>query len=705
MRCFSLFLWFLLLIHTVSGQGSAANKPKLDIYKITVNDKAQKEGIQGISLFFSCEYNFSDAEYTGMKNGEGKNLFTFYTSLVNKGTNETFYNGLNYKQYSKASNTVAMHVSEEHAYEPQNKAQGRRNTGIELFIPYYHLDLPEGTTPVKLYIGAMPGKGNPFDKVYSQDLTLTKPAASFITITPKQITITDKAGKKYEAQSLEQDFAIAPGSNKAKKDINASGNVALNMPFSFLYVEGDALRLKVQKSTSKGLVATKKVRALRGSNGQVITNFDNKAALEGEWTLDPRQKTLTLQNGALQMVAGLSHTKVPAVRITDFAVNPHATHEGVAGAMLTFAYNAQAAANTPAVAAVPVYTTAAGTANFLNGGLVVAGKAEIDSAGAILLPYNAPGKLSVFYPAFNLLLHHPEIRQENPSAFALQVKLHNSEGLITQKQIKQNLPVSVVQDARIAAVVKAVDTVFNNAWGFVIHIPYQLPKLYTDMLPNSIVIQLAEASAKDTRGADLLKNMTLVNKHVEKVADAANKKGPSFRISKPVGSIDLFMPYTDLNRPEKAPVAFAVKTMVLNNTGTPVEVGSGNSAIRFDLDNKKLRFVTLGISNIRLKKADTGDIMWRISSADRVLYQSAMIPASKSIDNLYTHTYYIHEDDKVIVEMLKGKSAADAKLAMKWEKPVKELTGSEVLELDPGKLPNNTDDGDTKAVTIMYSVQ
>jgi hypothetical protein len=547
----------------------------------------------------------------------------------------------------------------------------------------------------------MPGKGNTLERAYSQDISLSKPAASFITIVPKQITITDKAGKKYEAESIEQDFAVAPGSSKANKDINAAANVALSTPFSFLYVEGDALRLKVQKSTSKGLVATKKVRALRGAKGQSLTSFDNKAALEGEWVLDPKQKTLTLKNEAMQIVADLNRTKVPAVRLTDFAVNPHASHEGVAGAMLTFSYNAQAAANTPPVAAVPVYSTAAGTANYLNGGLVVSGKAEVDSAGAIVLPYNTPGKLSVFYPAFNLLLHHPDIRQENPSSFTLQVKLHNSEGLITQKQIKQNLPVSVVQDAKIAPVVKAADTVYNNSKGFVIHIPYQLPKLYTDMLPNSIVIQLAEASAKETRGADMLRNMTLINNNVEKATDVNNKKGVSFRITKPVSSIDLFMPYTDLNRQEKAPVAFAVKTQVINNTLAPVEVG----AIRFDLDNKKLRFVTLGISNIKLKKADTGDVMWRISSADRVLYQSAMIPASKSIDNLYTHTYYIHEDDKVIVEMLKGKTAADAKVAMKWEKPVKELTGSEILEIEPGKLPNNTDDGDTRTVTIMYSVQ
>jgi hypothetical protein len=55
--------------------------------------------------------------------------------------------------------------------------------------------------------------------------------------------------------------------------------------------------------------------------------------------------------------------------------------------------------------------------------------------------------------------------------------------------------------------------------------------------------------------------------------------------------------------------------------------------------------------------------------------------------------------------MLKGQDAASAKVMMTWEKPVKELTASELVEVNPSSLPNNTDDGDTKSVTIMYSVQ
>src|SRR3712207_8812999 len=43
----------------------------------------------------------------------------------------------------------------EHAYEPQNKAQGRRNTGVELFIPFTHTTLPEGDNAVKFSLNAL----------------------------------------------------------------------------------------------------------------------------------------------------------------------------------------------------------------------------------------------------------------------------------------------------------------------------------------------------------------------------------------------------------------------------------------------------------------------------------------------------------------------------------------------------------------------
>lgn len=700
-----LFFLFIFFIATaVSGQGANSGKPKFSVYKSDINVNAVKEGVHGIAILFSCEYNFSEAEYTAMKDGNGKNYFHFYAGLSHK-NNDLIYSGLNYRQYKKANNTLALHVAEENAYEPQNKAQGRRNTGIELFIPFYQLDLPEGTTPVKFTINAVTPKGNKFERILVQDVTITKPAVTFISLLPRQITVVDKSGKKYEVESIEQDLFALPGSNKALTDIIAAGNVALKTPFTFLYSEGDAVRLKLQKSISTGLVSSYKVRVLRAANGQMLTNFDNKAAIQGEWALDAKQKTMELKNSVIQINLDISRTKVPAVRVTDFSINPYGTHEGVAGAILTFSYDAKAAANTPALAAVPVFTTATQQSDILRGGIVIAGKASIDSTGAIALAYNEPGKISVFYPSFNVLLYHPGIRQQTPSEFTLQIKLQSGSGLITQRQIKQNMPVSVIQDAKVAAAVKAKDTTYNNIRGFAIAIPYQMPKLYTDVLKDNIVIQFTEASAKDSRGAEWLRNMTLTNKNVEKVNDPNNKKGASFRINKPTGTINLFMPYTDLTRQEKAPVAFTAKTIIGSNPANPVEIGSNASAIRFDLDNKKLKFVTLGISNIKLKKADTGDIMWRIVSSGRVLYQSVMIPSAKSIDNLYTHASYIHEDDNVAIEMLKGKSAGDAKVMFRWEKPVKELAASEVLELEPSKLPNNTDDGDTKSVSIMYSVQ
>lgn len=693
-------VFFLFVSSLAFGQ---AGKPKFVVYKSDVNPNAVKEGIRGIAVLFSCEYNFSDAEYAAMKNGEGRNYFTFYASMAHK-NNESFYSGLDYRQAKKAFNTIALHVAEEHAYEPQNKAQGRRNTGIELFIPFYQLNLPEGTNAVKFILNATTEKDNTFERIHTQDIAINKPPVTFISLQPKQITVTDKAGKKYEAESIEQDLFAIPGNSKTSTDIISAGNVSTKMPFTFIYSEGDVVRLKLQKSTSKGVVSSNKVRVLKASNGQMMTNFDNKASLQGEWPMDPKQKTIALTNPAVQINLDVSRTKVPGIRITEFAINPYSTHEGVAGATLTIAYEAKNAAGAPALVAVPSYVNASQETVLLKGGIVTSGKNSIDSTGAIALSQE-PGKISVFYPAFNLLLYHPGIRQQTPNQFAVQMMLQSGSGLVTQKQIKQNLPVSVIQDARIAPAVKAKDTTFNNIRGLAINIPYQFPKLYTDLQKDNLLIQLTEASAKDSRGADLLRNMTLVNNMVEKINDPTNKKGASFRISKPAGVISLFLPYTDLNRQEKAPVPFFAKAVISQNGVPGAEVGGNSSAIRFDIDTKKLRFVTLGISNINLKKANTGDIMWRITSSGRTIYQSVMIPAAKTIDNLYTHAGYMHEDDVVAIEMLKGKTTADAKLMFKWEKPVKELTASEILELEPSKLPNNTDDGDTKSVSIMYSVQ
>ena len=42
---------------------------------------------------------------------------------------------------------------------------------------------------------------------------------------------------------------------------------------------------------------------------------------------------------------------------------------------------------------------------------------------------------------------------------------------------------------------------------------------------------------------------------------------------------------------------------------------------------------------------------------------------------------------------------------VRWQKPVKALTASEQIEIDPSKQPNNADDGDTKSLTISYTAQ
>lgn len=704
--CFLCFcLIFSCCVSFVSAQTKSLAQQKFNVYKIAVEPNATKDGIRGVAVLFSCEYTFAEAEYAGMKDAEGKNYFNFYASLVNK-SKETFYNGSDYGQYTKSNNTTAWHVARELAYAPQNKAQGRRNTGVELFIPFYQLDMPAGANAVTFQLNAYTAKGKKFEKIYAQPLSVTKPAAMFITLTPEQLTVVDKAGKATPVQSLEEDLFVAPGSNKTATDIAASVSADRNIPLTFIYSEGDVIRIKLQPTTRKGIVATKQVRQLRGNNGQMLTNFDNKAALRGEWTIDPKAAGVNLKNEAVQINLAAKRTKIPEVDFSDLALNTFSTHEGVAGATVSFNYEASAAAGAPALIAVPVFSSAASPLPVeMQGGKVIGGAAKLDSTGAVGLPYGQSGKVSVFYPAFNLLLAQPTIREQIPSQLGLQIRLQNSTALITQRQIQQELKMSVIQDAHIADAVTAKDTTFNGKKGVYVGIPYELPNLYAELLNGTITLQLMRASSKETRGADLLRSMTLMNDKTEKIA-SGSKQMATFRLNQPTGTVDLFLPYTDLTRQEKAPLAFSSRVFVSSEAANhEVEVGGNPSAIRFNLDNSKLRFVTVGISGIKLRKADTGDVAWRIKSNEGVLYQSAMIPANKTIENLYSHSYYIHEDDKVIVEMLKGKSVADAKVMMSWEKPVKELAPMETLELEPGKLSNNTDDGDTKSVTINYMAQ
>lgn len=702
-RVSSFVLLFFVLTNTF-GQTSTANQQKINVYKTAINGNAVKDGIKGISVVFSAEYNFGDQVYASMRNSEGKNQFDYYLSLTDK-NGQPVYSAADFKNYKKANKTIANHWAEEVVVEPANKVSGRRSTGVELFVPYMDLDLPAGSQTVKLAINASNEKGGKFRNLYTQDLTINKPAVYFVTLEPKQIAVLDKAGKKYEAEALEQDLYVLPGTNKEAKDIMASVNADTKQVLPFKYSAGDVLRIKLDKSTSTGTIGTNKVRTLRGTNGQNLTSFDNKAALTGEWPLDINSsKTVNVKNNALNMVLAVEKVTVPPVKLSGFAVNPYAAHNGATGASITFAYDAKSPVEAPVLVAVPFYATDGGSEKvMLKGGKVTSGKAKVDSTGNIIL--GGSGKIEVFYPTFNVILNDPNIRQQVPQDFALQIRLKNHKSPITLQEVKQNFPIPVIQDAKIPPAVLAQDTTFENTKGFFIGIPYEMPPLYFELLKGNVLVQISEPSAKDVRGTDILRNMKLMSSDVKTVADPANKKGVTFQLSKPAGVIPLFMPYTDLGRQEKAPLPFASKVLATDGASKQVEVGNNPSAIRFNIDNKRIKFITVGISPIKMKKANTGNFVWRVSSADRVLYQSPVIPADKTIENLYSHSFYIHETDKVIVEVLRGNDASNLKPMMKWEKPVSALTSSENLDLIPAAVLPGMDDRDTKSATLSYTVQ
>jgi len=345
---FTLLTAFTLLSSYSFAQTTppATNK-KFNVYKIDINPNGVKDGIRGIAVLFSCEYNFSDPEYAGMRDKEGKTNFTFYASLTDK-NNEPAYYASNYSFYRKLNQTTALHFATENAYAPQNKAQGRRNTGIELFIPYTHTTLPEGANAVKFSLNALAEKGKRFDNIYTQNLTINRPAAYAATLVPRQITVIDKGGKRHEAGRLEQDLFVYPGSNKASADVSAMNNVDLNQPVGFLYSEGDVLRLKLQKSTATGVVRSNKPRLLRTSDNKSMATFDNGGAIPGEWPLDPKSgKTVQLKNNGVDLKLELTQYRVPAVQLSGVAINPHATYEGTTGTAVTFTTQANVAAALP----------------------------------------------------------------------------------------------------------------------------------------------------------------------------------------------------------------------------------------------------------------------------------------------------------------------------------------------------------------------
>jgi len=678
-----------------------ANK-KFNVYKIDVNPNATKDGIRGIAVFFSCEYQLADAEYNGMKDKQGKVRMTFYAG-INDASNEPVYQAYDFPAYKRYNDYTAVHFADEIVLMPQNKAQGLRSTGIELFIPFMHTSLPEGSSNVTFSLNAYNEKAGRFENIHTRKLAVAKPAVYAVTLQPQQIAIIDKAGKRTEVAQLEQDIFALPGSKKENKDMASFANTDLKDGLQFTYCEGDVIRLKVQKSVGTGLLRLNKPRLLRTRDGKTLPAFDNAAALTGEWTFDPKAvKTLSLKNNAMDITLSVEKYRIPAVQLAAFKVNLFATHQGVAGTSVSFDYKATVAGNLPPLTAWLTYQArnAEETINIRNG-KVVSGQARLDSLGILELTKGANGKIEVFYPAYQVLLQDPDVRQQPSKRFALQIHLANNPYVIARKEARQDLTIQTIRETTLPTVIKLKDTLVAGVNGATLSLPFTLPGLYFNTKEQKY-LDITDGG-KENKATELFRKMTLLNEAVKRMNPSA-KTSVAYEMTQPKGAVWLFLPYTSLNKIEEKPLAFRIAANVTNGVNK-VTVGESISSIQYQIDRSKLRFVSVGIATIKLKQANTGDVVWRIRSKDKILYESKLIPAAKSIENLYTDAFYIHEDDTLTVEMLKGRSAESLKVAVRWEKPVKGLTASEQIEIDPSKLPSNTDDGDTKSLVISYTAQ
>jgi hypothetical protein len=165
----------------------------------------------------------------------------------------------------------------------------------------------------------------------------------------------------------------------------------------------------------------------------------------------------------------------------------------------------------------------------------------------------------------------------------------------------------------------------------------------------------------------------------------------------------LFMPYAGLALTENAsPMKFSAKVIVNKEAAgsTPLELGTTATALTLGLDESKIRFLTVGVSSIRMKDANES-IAWRIRSSDGLIYQSNLIPADKKMDNFYAHNYCVSENDQVTVEVLKGADMNNLKEIAKWEMPVKSLKPTETVEVvKEGASP----DSNIRNVTVTYKI-
>jgi hypothetical protein len=707
---FRYFLFFLLITHTALAQQlNLANQKKFSVYKSAFNVNAVREGTRGLQAVFSCEYFFSDPEYAELTDAQRKTYFSFYLQLFNQ-NNEPVYYPFDYQEFTKALTKTAIHFSAENAYAPQVKSQGRRNTGIELFIPFAHLDLPEGTHSLTLTVNAVSEKtGKRYENFFTEKINLVKPATFWVQLTPATMAVFRKSGQKVEVNQVEEDVSILRGTNPKYPDICGSGNLKTGKPVSFLQSEGDNLMLLIHKNTRNiGKVADFEVPTLADKSGNRVLNFDNPPQgifLEVEKMIFSKdRKTFTLaKSSVLELAMNVSYLKIPPVKVSQPRLKPYLTHEGMTGISLAFDYEATLPAGMPPLQIMPAYRVSEENKSFIfkGGESLKVDIATADTSGAVTLLKNS-GTAEVFYPFAGLLYFDPSLALKTPKLTLLQARIQGNATAITQKTARMGFQVTVIKNAGIETVNWARDTVFQEERGLKISIPYKLPNAYFRLIQQNFSMKIITGTPDDKgRFATMFKRMTLMNDNAKRlILDTNSTQSVSYQLLKPNASLDLFLPYTVMGQQQPAGLPFIAKILLdQKNSKKPVELGGNESVLNFKYDPAQIRLLTVGINAVRFKKAESNNLIWRIRAEKRVIYQSPVIPVTdKEVKNFYAQYYTIHLADRVVVEVLQGNEAI-----FSWEMPVKDLSGEKVLTFEEGKAPEIKNPV-LKSVELKFSV-
>jgi hypothetical protein len=702
-----IFLCILLTLPTTGQQVNNASQKKFSVYKSNFNPAFAREGTIGISVLFSCEYLFAEAEYPEFTDKQGKTYFVYYLQLFNQ-NNEPVYYPFDYQNFTKALTTTAIHFSTEDAYKPQVATQGRRNTGISLFIPFAHLDLPEGTHILTATLNAYSQKtGKRYENFYVEKITVNKPASYWVQLTPQSMSVTTKSGQKLSVSQVEEDISIIRGTNLKYPDIASSGNAAIKKPVSFILSEGDVCNIRVHKNTQNiAKVISYELPTAKGADGKPILNFDGKP--QGDFALNPEQKSVSLKNNFLEWSLSVEKLKIPPVKLSFPKIKPFLTHEGMTGMSVSFDYETSLSAGLPPLQILPLYcrTNEDPEINFKNG-KVLTGKAETDTSGAITLLAPA-GTVEVFYSFAGFTMNDPDIVLKKPNITTLRAKLKNNTSTITRKSIRQGFQPSAVRNAKIETVVWAKDTILNDERGLQIQIPYSLPDGYYKLLQKDIQLKITTAVPDDKgKFITMFRRMNLLGNNVQRLKlDTADTKSISYKLLTAKGNLTLFLPYTEMGQQQTTGLPFLAKILVnQGDKGKTVDLGGNESQLKFQYETAKIRLLTMGIAGMKLKKDETGVWQWRVKSEKAVIYQSPVIPIkAKDIKNDYAQYFSIHEEDKVYVEVLKGTEAGNLKRILYWEMPVKQLSGEKIIEFENGKSPELKEDDNIKTVILKYGV-